>query len=82
MLCSFVDTLRAVIIDVRWFLMLLLITLFGFAGASAEPSTLPWKIAHHTEWIPAQMQLPHPSCHSCTDSMLPSAAAAAHGVHR
>jgi hypothetical protein len=31
-----VDTLRAVIIDVRWFLMLLLlITLFGFAGERA-----------------------------------------------
>lgn len=29
------------IIDVRWFLILLLITLFGFAGASAAPSTLP-----------------------------------------
>jgi hypothetical protein len=40
-LCSFVDTLRAVIIDVRWFLILLLITLFGFAGVCAATSTLP-----------------------------------------
>lgn len=31
-MCSFVDTIRAVIVDVRWFLMLLLVTLLGFAG--------------------------------------------------
>ena len=30
---SFVETLRAVILSVRWFLVLLLLTLWGFAGA-------------------------------------------------
>ena len=30
---SFVETLRAVIMSVRWFLVLLLLTLWGFAGA-------------------------------------------------
>jgi hypothetical protein len=45
-LCSFVDTLRAVIIDVRWFLMLLLITLFGFAGESASAYGLSHSIVN------------------------------------
>lgn len=30
---SFLETIRAVIIAVRWFLVLLLVTLWGFAGA-------------------------------------------------
>ena len=30
---SFVETLRAVIMSIRWFLVLLLLTLWGFAGA-------------------------------------------------
>jgi hypothetical protein len=29
---SFVETLRTVIVSVRWFLVLLLLTLWGFAG--------------------------------------------------
>ena len=29
---SFVETLRAVVLSVRWFLVLLLLTLWGFAG--------------------------------------------------
>lgn len=38
---SFLETIRAVIIAVRWFLVLLLVTLWGFAGAHAGAPTQP-----------------------------------------
>ncbi len=39
---SFVETLRAVVLSVRWFLVLLLLTLWGFAGELAsDPKPYP-----------------------------------------
>ena len=54
---SFIETLRAVILSVRWFLVLLVLTLWGFAGKPTALSQVQ-RCKHSTQVLLDDVRLP------------------------